>query len=78
MQLNFPKPKTKSPLDKESREAFRNIFGVYPEQIDIKKLWDQSVKLGIDTGHLSRRADGAIVGKGDPADWFDAVDACDT
>ena len=31
--------------------------------------------IGIKTGHLSRRADGAIVGKSNPLDWFDAVDA---
>ena len=84
MQPNFPKSKSKSLLDnvhgKMSREEFRNVFGVDPEQFEqaMKQSWDREIKIGIATGHLSRRADGAIGGKGDPADWFDAVDACDT
>jgi len=39
----------------------------------LKQVWDRDVEIGIETGHLSRRADGAIVGKGNPLDWFDAV-----
>jgi hypothetical protein len=50
-------------------------FGMSLEQFaqKLKQVWDRDVEIGIKTGHLSRRADGAIVGKGNPLDWFDAV-----
>ena len=70
----------KPPALNISREEYRKRVGFYPEEL-AKKLeveWNRGVEIGIETGHLTRRDDGALVGRGNPADWFDAVDACDT
>jgi len=70
----------KTPALNISREMYRKRVGYYPEEL-AKKLeveWNRGVEIGIETGHLTRRDDGALVGKGNPADWFDAIDECDT
>ena len=70
----------KPPALNISREEYRKRVGCYPEEL-AKKLeveWNRGVEIGIETGHLTRRDDGALVGRGNPADGFDAVDACDT
>ena len=71
---------TPKPLTADQRTHIEKNFGMSLEQFEqkLKQVWDRDVEIGIETGHLSRRADGAIVGKGDPLDWFDAVDVYDS
>lgn len=69
-------PYPPEPLTANQRKYLEEFFGMPFEQLEqeSKREWDRDVEIGIKTGHLSRRADGAIVGKGDPNDWFDAVE----
>ena len=62
-------------LTADERKRVEENFEISFEQFEdeLKKEWDRGVGIGIKTGHLSRRDDGAIVGKGNPLDWFDAV-----
>lgn len=71
---------TPKPLTADQCKRIEKNFGMSLEQFaqKLKQVWDRDVEIGIETGHLSRRADGAIVGKGNPLDWFDAVDAHDS
>ena len=41
---------------------------------DLKNAWEDMKQTGLDKGILTQRADGAIVGKGNPNIWFDAVE----
>jgi hypothetical protein len=41
---------------------------------DLKREWERMKEIGVDKGILIKRADGALVGRGDPNDWFDAVE----
>ena len=64
-------------LTADERKRVEENFEIPLEQFEdeLKKEWDRGIGIGIKTGHLSRRADGAIVGNGNPLDWFDAVEA---
>jgi|TARA_R100001530_G_scaffold120754_2_gene88073 hypothetical protein len=64
-------------LTADERKRVEENFEIPLEQFEdeLKKEWDRGIGIGIKTGHLSRRADGAIVGKSNPLDWFDAVEA---
>lgn len=41
---------------------------------DLERAWTEMKQTGLDKGILTQRADGAIVGKGNPNIWFDAVE----
>ena len=41
---------------------------------DLKREWERMKQIGVEEGILTRRKDGALVGRGDPNDWFDAVE----
>ena len=62
-------------LTADERKRVEENFEISFEQFEdeLKKPWDRGAGSGSKPGHLSRRADGAIVGKGKPLDWFDAV-----
>ena len=41
---------------------------------DLKREWERMKRIGVEEGVLTQREDGALVGRGDPNDWFDAVE----
>ena len=42
---------------------------------DLERVWEDMKQQGLDKGILTLREDGAIIGRGHPDKWFDAVDA---
>ena len=41
---------------------------------DLKREWERMKRIGVEEGVLTQREDGALVGRDDPNDWFDAVE----
>jgi hypothetical protein len=41
---------------------------------DLERVWEDMKQQGLDKGILTLREDGAIIGRGHPDKWFDAVD----
>ena len=41
---------------------------------DLERVWNEMKQQGLDKGILTQREDGAIIGRGHPNKWFDAVD----
>ena len=42
---------------------------------ELEEGWEEAKKIGLAKGILTLREDGAIIGRGHPDKWFDAVDA---
>jgi hypothetical protein len=43
-------------------------------QKELESIWEDMKQQGLDKNILTQREDGAIIGKGHPDKWFDAVD----
>ena len=43
-------------------------------QKELEAGWEEAKKIGLAKGILTLREDGAIIGRGHPDKWFDAVD----
>ena len=41
---------------------------------DLERVWNEMKQQGLDKGILTQREDGAIIGRGHPDKWFDAVE----
>ena len=42
---------------------------------ELEASWEEAKTIGLAKGILTQREDGAIIGRGHPSKWFDAVDA---
>jgi hypothetical protein len=41
---------------------------------ELEEAWARMTQIGLEKGHLTRRRDGVLVGRGHPDNWFDAVE----
>ena len=41
---------------------------------DIERVWNEMKQQGLEKNILTQREDGAIIGRGHPNKWFDAVE----
>lgn len=41
---------------------------------DIERVWNEMKQQGLEKNILTQREDGAIIGRGHPDKWFDAVE----
>jgi len=42
---------------------------------ELEASWEEAKTIGLAKGILTQREDGAIIGRGHPSKWFNAVDA---
>ena len=42
--------------------------------VEMQQVWEEMKTIGIKSGVLTRRLDGAIIRNGDPNHWFDQVE----
>ena len=42
--------------------------------VEMQQAWEEMKTIGIKSGVLTQRPDGAIIGNGDPNRWFDQVE----
>ena len=42
--------------------------------VEMQQAWEEMKTIGIKSGILTQRSDGAIIGNGDPNRWFDQVE----
>ena len=65
LELNVRKTDYLRHLPWDSEEEFKK---------DLERVWNEMKQQGLDKGILTQREDGAIIGRGHPDKWFDAVD----
>ena len=66
LELNVRKTDYLRHLPWDSEEEFKK---------DLERTWEDMKQQGLDKGILTQREDGAIIGRGHPDKWFDAVEA---
>ena len=65
LELNVRKTDYLRHLPWDSEEEFKK---------DLERVWNEMKQQGLDKGILTQREDGAIIGRGHPDKWFDAVE----
>jgi len=65
LELNVRKTDYLRHLPWDSEEEFKK---------DLERVWNEMKQQGLEKKILTQREDGAIIGKGHPDKWFDAVD----
>ena len=66
LELNVKKTDYLRHLPWDSEEEFKK---------DLERVWNEMKQQGLEKKILTLREDGAIIGRGHPNKWFDAVDA---
>ena len=65
LELNVRKTDYLRHLPWDSEEEFKK---------DLERVWNEMKQQGLEKNILTQREDGAIIGRGHPNKWFDAVE----